>query len=190
MRRTVCRAQHSQLARTASSNTRSTPEKRAMSAVAPCSTALTVLRQRRALDVLNRAGVPCQLCARLLRDGHERGTARHHAPLRQVGAQVQLRPDEEHTRIGHRAADLGTPLRAYSVRHILRMACVRPHLVLDARDALGVREREAQDEYVCLRVRERAQAVVVVAAAGVAQVEAHTGAVHLGVHSVAVEHCV
>jgi hypothetical protein len=187
MRRTVCRAQHSQLARTASSNTRSTPEKRTVSAVAPCNTVLTVLRERRALDVLNRADAPCQLCARLLRDGD---ATRYYAPLRQVGAQVQLRPDEEHTRTGHRAADLGTPLRARSVRHTPRMACVRPHLVLGARDALGVREREAQDEDVCLRVRERAQAVVVVAAAGVAQIEAHAGALYFGLHGIAVEHCV
>jgi xanthine dehydrogenase iron-sulfur cluster and FAD-binding subunit A len=63
------------------------------------------------------------------------------------------------------------------------------HLVLDAPDARGVCEREAHDEDVGLRVREGAQAVVFDAAAGVAQVEAHAGAVHLGVHGVAVEDC-
>jgi hypothetical protein len=71
IRRAVRRAQYSQLARTTSSNTWSTPEERAMSAVESCKTVLTELRGRRALDVPNRAHAPSQPRTRLRRDGHE-----------------------------------------------------------------------------------------------------------------------
>jgi hypothetical protein len=128
-----------------------------------------LLSQRRALHVLDGRDLLLLRHALLVADGGEVLLAEARDGLR-VLAQIELGADEQERRVGAVVRHLGKPLG----RHVLKRR---------RRD-----DGEADEEDVGLRVRERAQAVVVLLASRVPQAQVDRLAVDHHVCRIVVEH--
>ncbi|KAI3481258.1 hypothetical protein L1887_56474 [Cichorium endivia] len=129
----------------------------------------SLLRQRRALDVLDRAQLSRQALARLERHGTLLGS-RQLLDHRVVVAQIHLRAYNQARHTGAVVVHLGEPL------------------LLDVLERRWRGDREAHQEHVRLRVRQRSQSVVVLLTRGIEESQRVRVLADHHRHGVVVEH--